>query len=134
MLPGLHHSHMRLCQPVLISTPRIVVETNANAASGSPSCYAVEKNTNAFVLLQHRNATDPLWGGRVHVVKSDMREWGNSQINGAGKNFLRWITSSIIAAVVRLASLNPQVLHARAKRSRATHLLTSYGTANRWRS
>ena len=94
----------------------------------------MEKNPNAFVLLQHRNATDPLWGGRVHVVKSDMREWGKSQINGAGKNFLRWITNSITVSVVQLGSLKPRVLHARAIRSRATHLLTLYGMANRWRS
>ena len=38
-------------------------------------CWAVEKNPNAFVLLQRRNATDPLWASRVNVVKSDMRHW-----------------------------------------------------------
>ena len=35
----------------------------------------MEKNPNAFVLLQRRSATDPLWKGRVKVVKSDMRHW-----------------------------------------------------------
>jgi type II protein arginine methyltransferase len=38
-------------------------------------CWAVEKNPNAFVLLQRRNATDPLWNHKVHVDKSDMRHW-----------------------------------------------------------
>ena len=38
-------------------------------------CWAVEKNPNAFVLLQHRNKTDHLWDGQVNVVKSDMRHW-----------------------------------------------------------
>lgn len=37
--------------------------------------YALEKNPSAYVLLQRHNAEDPLWGGRVHVVKSDMRAW-----------------------------------------------------------
>ena len=41
----------------------------------SIECWAVEKNPNAFVLLQRRNATDPLWNGKVHIVKSDMRHW-----------------------------------------------------------
>ncbi|KAK5132417.1 hypothetical protein LTR08_009100 [Meristemomyces frigidus] len=38
-------------------------------------CWAVEKNPNAHVLLQRRNATDPLWNSQVTVVKSDMRSW-----------------------------------------------------------
>lgn len=37
--------------------------------------YAIEKNPNAFVVLQHRNATDPLWSNRVRLVKTDMRAW-----------------------------------------------------------
>lgn len=35
--------------------------------------WAVEKNPNAFVLLQRRNET--VWGGSVNLVKSDMRSW-----------------------------------------------------------
>lgn len=38
-------------------------------------CWAVEKNPNAFLLLQRRNATDDLWNNQVRVVKSDMRHW-----------------------------------------------------------
>lgn len=46
------------------------------------TCYAVEKNPNAYVLLQHRNATDPLWDRKVHVIKSDMRHWEGPNLNG----------------------------------------------------
>jgi protein arginine N-methyltransferase 5 len=38
-------------------------------------CFAVEKNPNAHVLLQRRNARDPLWNKSVTVVQSDMRSW-----------------------------------------------------------
>ncbi|QIW99063.1 hypothetical protein AMS68_004581 [Peltaster fructicola] len=45
-------------------------------------CWAVEKNPNAFVHLQRRNRTDPLWNGTVTVVKSDMRAWKGPVIDG----------------------------------------------------
>ncbi|KIW98210.1 uncharacterized protein Z519_01794 [Cladophialophora bantiana CBS 173.52] len=35
--------------------------------------WALEKNPNAFVLLQRHNKT--MWNGRVNLVKSDMRTW-----------------------------------------------------------
>ncbi|KAJ9602780.1 hypothetical protein H2200_012560 [Cladophialophora chaetospira] len=35
--------------------------------------WALEKNPNAFVLLQRHN--EMTWGGRVSLVKSDMRTW-----------------------------------------------------------
>ena len=35
--------------------------------------WAVEKNPNAYVLLQRHNEED--WDGRVNLVKSDMRSW-----------------------------------------------------------
>ncbi|KAH0569243.1 hypothetical protein GP486_000060 [Trichoglossum hirsutum] len=35
--------------------------------------WAVEKNPNAFVVLNRHNEED--WGGKVRVVKSDMRSW-----------------------------------------------------------
>ena len=35
--------------------------------------WAVEKNPNAYVLLQRHNAT--IWQNRVHLVQSDMRTW-----------------------------------------------------------
>ncbi|KAL8873094.1 MAG: hypothetical protein Q9174_001382 [Haloplaca sp. 1 TL-2023] len=35
--------------------------------------WAVEKNPNAFVLLQRHNEME--WHNRVHLIQSDMREW-----------------------------------------------------------
>lgn len=43
---------------------------------------AVEKNPNAHVLIQHRNATDSLWNNSVLVYKSDMRAWPGPTIHG----------------------------------------------------
>lgn len=37
--------------------------------------WAVEKNPNAYVLLQRHNQEDELWRGQVKIVKSDMRAW-----------------------------------------------------------
>lgn len=37
--------------------------------------WALEKNPNAFVLLQHHNADPGIWANRVKLVKSDMRTW-----------------------------------------------------------
>ena len=45
----------------------------SEAEDVSIDMWAVEKNPNAFVLLQQHNAND--WGGRVTVVQSDMRSW-----------------------------------------------------------
>ncbi|GKZ65254.1 methyltransferase protein [Aspergillus niger] len=40
--------------------------------------WAVEKNTNAFVLLQRHN--EQKWGGQVKLVQSDMRSWKGPQV------------------------------------------------------
>ncbi|PKY03641.1 protein methyltransferase RmtC [Aspergillus campestris IBT 28561] len=40
--------------------------------------WAVEKNPNAFVLLQRHNQT--LWGGKVTLVQSDMRGWKGPKV------------------------------------------------------
>lgn len=37
--------------------------------------WALEKNANAFVLLQHHNSNPGMWANRVKLVKSDMRTW-----------------------------------------------------------
>ncbi|KAK5165384.1 uncharacterized protein LTR77_008913 [Saxophila tyrrhenica] len=68
--------------------PLVTRALQASESTGvAIDCWAVEKNPNAYVLLQRRNATDPLWSNSVHVVKSDMRHWpGPSNPNGeAGK-------------------------------------------------
>ncbi|KAF2120672.1 arginine N-methyltransferas-like protein [Lophiotrema nucula] len=54
--------------------PLVTRALNASEGSGVPvRVYAIEKNPNAYVLLQRHNAQD--WNGRVTVVKTDMRAW-----------------------------------------------------------
>lgn len=54
--------------------PLVTRALNASDSTGVPiDIWALEKNPNAFVLLQRHNAT--IWGGRVNLVKSDMRTW-----------------------------------------------------------
>ena len=54
--------------------PLVTRALRAAAMTGvKASIWAVEKNPNAFVLLQKYNAE--MWGNAVHVVKSDMRAW-----------------------------------------------------------
>ena len=61
--------------------PLMTRALKASASTGvSIVPYAVEKNPNAYVLLQNRNATDPLWGKRVQIVKTDMRAWAGPSL------------------------------------------------------
>ncbi|CAN9256702.1 unnamed protein product [Alternaria alternata] len=62
--------------------PLVTRALNASASSGVPvKVYAIEKNPNAYVLLQRHNIET--WGGRVTVVKTDMRAWkGPTQPDG----------------------------------------------------
>ncbi|RDW72084.1 hypothetical protein BP5796_08118 [Coleophoma crateriformis] len=54
--------------------PLVTRALKASATTGVPvEVWAVEKNPNAYVLLQRHNEED--WGGVVNVVKSDMRAW-----------------------------------------------------------
>lgn len=54
--------------------------------------WAVEKNPNAYVLLQRHNQDH--WGGQVTVVKSDMRSWKGPQRWRSGKVILDQVSSS----------------------------------------
>jgi protein arginine N-methyltransferase 5 len=55
----------------------------ASQNTGVPvEVWAVEKNPNAYVLLQRHNEKD--WGGVVNVVKSDMRAWKGPLRSAAG--------------------------------------------------
>lgn len=62
--------------------PLVTRALNASASTGVPvQVYAIEKNPNAYVLLQRHNVET--WKGRVTVVKTDMRAWkGPSQPDG----------------------------------------------------
>ncbi|OJD37918.1 protein methyltransferase [Diplodia corticola] len=54
--------------------PLVTRSLNASRNSGVQiDMWAVEKNPNAYVLLQRHNLDS--WAGRVTVVKSDMRSW-----------------------------------------------------------
>ncbi|EGE81685.2 hypothetical protein RJZ56_004886 [Blastomyces dermatitidis] len=54
--------------PLVTRAIRASVETGV-----AIEIWVVEKNPNAFVLLQRHN--ESLWGGCVNLVKSDMRSW-----------------------------------------------------------
>ena len=54
--------------------PLVTRALQASDATGIPiEMWAVEKNPNAFVLLQRHN--EETWANRVNLVKSDMRSW-----------------------------------------------------------
>ena len=54
--------------------PLVTRSLRASEITGVPvEVWAVEKNPNAYVLLQRHNAEE--WAGVVNVVKSDMRAW-----------------------------------------------------------
>lgn len=54
--------------------PLVTRALNASRSSGVPvRVYAIEKNPNAYVLLQRHNEKD--WNQRVTIVKTDMRAW-----------------------------------------------------------
>ena len=75
--------------------PLVTRALRASEATGVPvEVWAVEKNPNAYVLLQRHSEDN--WGGVVNVVKSDMRAW---------KGPLRSITGPIGQAITTAASL-----------------------------
>jgi type II protein arginine methyltransferase len=54
--------------------PLVTRALRASAKTGVPiEAWALEKNPNAYVVLQRHNEEE--WGNGVHVVKSDMRAW-----------------------------------------------------------
>ncbi|KAL4890181.1 PRMT5 arginine-N-methyltransferase-domain-containing protein [Aspergillus ambiguus] len=59
--------------------PLVTRALKASAETGVDiDLWAVEKNPNAFVLLQRHNQN--LWGGRVTLVQSDMRSWKGPKV------------------------------------------------------
>ncbi|KAI1006161.1 hypothetical protein K3495_g2061 [Podosphaera aphanis] len=63
--------------------PLVTRALRASKATGVPvELWAIEKNPNAYVLLQRHNQDD--WEGVVNVVKSDMRAWKGPAYNTAG--------------------------------------------------
>lgn len=61
--------------------PLVTRALRASERSGMPiQMWAVEKNQNAYVYLLRQNET--VWGGRVTVVKTDMRDWTGPRPQG----------------------------------------------------
>ncbi|KAE8391913.1 PRMT5 arginine-N-methyltransferase-domain-containing protein [Aspergillus alliaceus] len=59
--------------------PLVTRALKASAETGVDiDLWAVEKNPNAFVLLQRHNKN--FWGGKVTLVQSDMRSWKGPQV------------------------------------------------------
>ncbi|KAE8149135.1 protein methyltransferase RmtC [Aspergillus avenaceus] len=59
--------------------PLVTRALKASAETGVEiDLWAVEKNQNAFVLLQRHN--DTIWGGKVTLVQSDMRSWKGPKV------------------------------------------------------
>lgn len=59
--------------------PLVTRALRASADTGvAIDMWAVEKNPNAFVLLQRHNETT--WGGKVTLVQSDMRAWKGPRV------------------------------------------------------
>lgn len=62
--------------------PLVTRALKASEATGIPvQVWAIEKNPNAYVYLLRQNQKE--WGGRVTVVKSDMRAWKGPIISGS---------------------------------------------------
>ncbi|KAJ5690303.1 hypothetical protein N7462_004695 [Penicillium macrosclerotiorum] len=59
--------------------PLVTRALKASAEAGVEiDLWAVEKNQNAFVLLQRHNET--IWNGKVTLVQSDMRSWKGPRV------------------------------------------------------
>ncbi|KAH7347879.1 arginine N-methyltransferase skb1 [Plectosphaerella cucumerina] len=65
--------------------PLVTRALKASADTGVPvKVWAVEKNPNAYVYLLRQN--ELIWGGKVTVVKTDMRAWKGPLISGTATN------------------------------------------------
>ncbi|KAK7920629.1 arginine N-methyltransferase skb1 [Apiospora marii] len=61
--------------------PLVTRALRASETTGVPvQVWAVEKNPNAYVYLLRQNQRE--WGGRVTVVKTDMRAWKGPLVSG----------------------------------------------------
>ncbi|KAI0099290.1 PRMT5 arginine-N-methyltransferase-domain-containing protein [Nemania sp. FL0031] len=65
--------------------PLVTRALQASETTGIPvKVWAVEKNPNAYVYLLRQNQT--VWGGRVTVVKTDMRAWQGPVISSSSSS------------------------------------------------
>lgn len=78
--------------------PLVTRSLRASGITGVPvEVWAVEKNPNAYVLLQRHNEEE--WAGVVNVVKSDMRAW-----KGPLRNITGLVGQAIMTASAASAS------------------------------
>ncbi|KAH7320082.1 protein arginine N-methyltransferase [Stachybotrys elegans] len=65
--------------------PLVTRALKAAEFTGVPvEVWAVEKNPNAYVYLLRQNQT--VWGGRVNVIKTDMRAWKGPIVSESAEN------------------------------------------------
>ncbi|KIH89218.1 protein arginine N-methyltransferase 5 [Sporothrix brasiliensis 5110] len=65
--------------------PLVTRVIRASKATGVPiQLWALEKNQNAYVYLLRMNKQ--VWGGKVHLIKTDMREWAGPVAEGHEAN------------------------------------------------
>lgn len=83
------HKVLKGSRPIVVAVvgagrgPLVTRVLRAASSTGvSTQACAVEKNPNAHVLIQRRNATDSLWNNSVLIYKSDMRAWPGPTIDG----------------------------------------------------
>jgi protein arginine N-methyltransferase 5 len=70
--------------------------------------WAVEKNPNAYVLLQRHNATT--WQGRVRLVQSDMRTWTGPQEKSSSTSYKIDILISELLGSLADNELSPECI------------------------
>lgn len=68
----------------------------SRAAQVAVEVYAVEKNPNAYVLLQRHNDED--WEGAVTVVKTDMRAWKGPKRQDGSTGYVDIIVSELLGS------------------------------------
>ncbi|KAL2853677.1 PRMT5 arginine-N-methyltransferase-domain-containing protein [Aspergillus pseudodeflectus] len=88
--------------------PLVTRALKASAQAGVEiDLWAVEKNQNAFVLLQRHNQNQ--WGGKVTLVHSDMRAWKGPRVQ-VQKN----VSSLPTVPVGQSLGIEDQLLHSQA--------------------
>jgi protein arginine N-methyltransferase 5 len=77
--------------------PLVTRALNASESSGVPvRVYAIEKNPNAYVLLQRHNRED--WNHRVTIVKTDMRAWKGPTLSDGGFGKVDILVSELLGS------------------------------------
>ena len=77
--------------------PLVTRALRASEATGvEVEVWAIEKNPNAYVLLQRHNEFE--WGRRVNVVKTDMRAWKGPQLEDGSFRHVDILVSELLGS------------------------------------